>query len=333
MSNRPNKYGENLNHSQLIILHIVDDISTGAFRFDFLLALTVGFFWLKVLFLLRLTRTFGPLIKIIFAMVEQLMTFCVIWFVQIIFFACVAMMIFGEMKVYNNFIDSVILLLESSLGQWDMNMYDGLSLGKYVGVIFHCFFLLMNLVMLLNLIIAILSNVYDTYQPKSLALYYDGVIESIPMFKYNKEYGSLICGQPPFNALVFPFIWAYSYMDGTEKTRRYNQLLLNILYFPIAVALIGIFIAGNLAMLPFAYIWSILHKINIFFKDMQRSKLEMTLELLFFIIVGPVFLFISQFRDLFYFVQQLYTQKIDKLSSYKRPNMSIKGLMLLLNLT
>lgn len=68
------------------------------------------------------------------------------------------------------------------------------------------------------------------------------------------------------------------------------------------MALIGIFIAGNLVMLPFAYIWSILHKINIFFKDMQRSKQEMTLELLMFVIVGPVFLFISQFRDLFYFV-------------------------------
>lgn len=67
---RGNEYGEKLNEDQLMIMHIVNDINSGAFRFDFLLALTVGFFWLKVLFLLRLTRTFGPLIKIIFAMVE-----------------------------------------------------------------------------------------------------------------------------------------------------------------------------------------------------------------------------------------------------------------------
>lgn len=104
------------------------------------------------------------------------------------------MMIFGELKIYQSFFDSTIILLESALGQWDMSIYETLSIGKYVGVLYHLFFLLMNLVMLLNLIIAILSNVYNVYEPMSLALYYDGVIESIPMFKYSKEFGSLVCG-------------------------------------------------------------------------------------------------------------------------------------------
>jgi hypothetical protein len=53
---------------------------------------------------------------------------------------------------------------------------------------------MMNLVMLLNLIIAILSNVYTVYEPKSVALYYNGIIDAIPMYKYDKEFGSLVCG-------------------------------------------------------------------------------------------------------------------------------------------
>lgn len=59
----------------------------------------------------------------------------------------------------------------------------------------------------------------------------------------------------------------------------------------------------------------------------------MAIEISFFIILGPLFLAISQLRDVYYFMLQLYTSKIDKLSTYKRPNMNMKGLLLLHELT
>jgi hypothetical protein len=51
----------------------------GQFRMDILLAVIAGGFWLKVLNLLKLTKTFGPLIKIIFSMVKDISTLLILW--------------------------------------------------------------------------------------------------------------------------------------------------------------------------------------------------------------------------------------------------------------
>ena len=36
-------------------------------------------FWIKVFFLLKLTKTFGPMVKIILVMIKDIATFCIIW--------------------------------------------------------------------------------------------------------------------------------------------------------------------------------------------------------------------------------------------------------------
>jgi hypothetical protein len=290
---------------------------------DILLSFIVGFFWLKIFFLLRLTRTFGPMIKIIMAMVVEMITFICIWSLQLLFFACVGTLLFGELDAYKNFVDAFIMLLETSLGQWDLTIYDHLLLGKYIGIIFHVIVLMMNLVMLLNLIIAILANIYKVYEPKSLALYYGGIIASIPMYKYNKEFGALICGQPPFNAMIFPFVPGYFFMRCQENLIKYSQMLMHLLFAPIAFSCFVIFLVFNALLIPIAYLVSIMFKFNILFKDMQRSSLDVILEIIFFLIFGIPMLTISYFIDAFWFTRHLYLENNDKLSNYKRPQMDI----------
>jgi len=72
--------------------HFIQDIESGAFKFDILLASIIGFFWLKIFFLLRLTRTFGPMIKIIQAIIVDILIFTVIWGIQLLFFTCVGIL-------------------------------------------------------------------------------------------------------------------------------------------------------------------------------------------------------------------------------------------------
>lgn len=81
-------------------MKIVEDIQTDTFRFDILLAVVTGLFWLKIFFLLKLTRTFGPMIKIIMSMLKDLTTFAVIWSIQLFLFACVGVLLFGEVEVF-----------------------------------------------------------------------------------------------------------------------------------------------------------------------------------------------------------------------------------------
>jgi hypothetical protein len=65
------------------------------FQFDVLLSVIASAFWLRMIIMLKLTKTFGPLIRIIVQMLKELMIFLVLWTIQLFIFACVAELIFG----------------------------------------------------------------------------------------------------------------------------------------------------------------------------------------------------------------------------------------------
>ncbi len=113
---------------------------------------------------------------------------------------------FGELPEYYNLWDTFIMLLQSSLGDWNFKIYDDLSIGSNVGVLFHVIVILMNLVLLLNLVITILSDTYSKLSYQSRGLFYDGLVSAIPAYNYDKHYGALIITAPPFNLLVIPLI-------------------------------------------------------------------------------------------------------------------------------
>ena len=46
------------------------------------------------------------------------------------------------------------------MGQWDLTIYDNLKLGSTVGQVYHLLVIILNLILLLNLVIAILSETY-----------------------------------------------------------------------------------------------------------------------------------------------------------------------------
>ena len=47
--------------------------------------------------MLKLTKTFGPLIRIITVMLKELFIFLVLWVIQLFIFACVGILIFGSL--------------------------------------------------------------------------------------------------------------------------------------------------------------------------------------------------------------------------------------------
>lgn len=73
-------------------------------------------FWLKVLFFFRLTRTFGPMIKIIVEMIKEMLVFCVIWLALLLFLNCIATSLFGDLPEYSDFFGALIMLFEAALG-------------------------------------------------------------------------------------------------------------------------------------------------------------------------------------------------------------------------
>jgi len=211
------------------------------------------------------------------------------------------------------------MLFESALGNWDLSIYDGLSMGKIYGEIYHLVVLLMNLILLLNLIIAILSTTFSTLEPKSLALYYDGVIEAMPQYQYDKFYGALICSFPPVNLLICPFMFCFTYSKNEYFLRRLNRTLLHIVYFPVALIIYAIFLPLSTLLIPFAYLFSLFQKGRRLLIDKKTDKGKLLLDLVIYLFAGLPLLIVALFTDSFYFFKHLYALEPEKLSQYNQP--------------
>lgn len=64
---------------EIFMLNVIKNIDNQTFHFDFLLASIAGFFWFRLLLVLKLTKTFGPMIKIIIVMLKELGIFVMLW--------------------------------------------------------------------------------------------------------------------------------------------------------------------------------------------------------------------------------------------------------------
>ena len=106
-----------------------------------------------------------------------------------------------------------------------------------IGVVFQCFFLLVNTVLFLNFVVAILTSTFEYYDNKQLGLYYEVIVGIIPLMEYDEKYGSLVCAQPPLNLLMFPFQWIQLLNLRDEFLVWYNNLMCLLMYLPINLIL------------------------------------------------------------------------------------------------
>ena len=60
-----------------------------------MVAIASSCFWVRLIFMLMLTNTFGPLLTIIVNMFEDLMIFFVLFTIELTAFACVGLLCFG----------------------------------------------------------------------------------------------------------------------------------------------------------------------------------------------------------------------------------------------
>ena len=93
---------------------------------------------------------------------------------------------FGELFEYRDLPNTLILLLQASLGHWNFGIYDQLEIGSMYGIGFEIIVMIINTLLFLNLVIAILTETYVRFAKVQLGLYYDGVVDAITNLKYDK---------------------------------------------------------------------------------------------------------------------------------------------------
>lgn len=291
--------------------------------FTLLIALAAFNTWLKLLLRMRVTRTFGPMFKMLLNMAYDLVIFMFLWVVILLTFTCVSNLIFGDLPSFQNFFSSLQIFFEAALGSWDANVYRGndiygepLTELRIIGLVFNMIFLLINMVLLLNFVIAILSATFTKFEDKQLGLYYEVIVAMFPAMEYEERYGAVVCSQAPFNLLILPFQIITFIPMSEESLKLFNLFLCHVLYLPIGVVVTICFAIMDLAIMPWAYIghtFTLIKTITDSDETMDElsEKVRRVFTIIKFIMLGPIILPLSIILDMMKFWWNLYTKPHD----------------------
>ena len=269
-----------------------------------LLATAAFCFWVRLILMLQLTSTFGPLITIMAQMFKDLTIFFVLFSIELIAFSCIGLLSFGGLPEYRDVTATLIMMLETSMGAWDLTIYDSVTPPekRMLGKVFHLFVMCVNMLLLLNLIIAIMTDTYAYYNSFRRGLFSKNIIEAVPSYRNDKRYGALISAFPPFNLASMFFLPIMLCMKDKVKLKTINLAICKVIYFPILLVSSLYFFIASLVLTPFAYFKMIIFKYKLY----KGSCEELCKKCGLYILIGLPMLLIGCFTDLYWFVCHSY---------------------------
>mmetsp|Transcript_10470 Transcript_10470/g.14477 ORF Transcript_10470/g.14477 Transcript_10470/m.14477 type:complete len:243 (+) Transcript_10470:2307-3035(+) len=242
--------------------------------------------------MMELTQAYGPTMAIIYLMAEKMAAFFFIWIMELIVFICIGMLLFQDIEFYQRFDDAFFNTFFYSMGGFSSAPYEDTSIGEIVGLTYLTIFLIVNLLMMLNFVIAILSEVFSNYTSRTTGLYLKGIIKARPFYEFDDTYGFIVCNPFPFNIInimFLPYFYCVKKSGASQETLQLlNYRLCKISFVPMAICFIAIFICVDIILIPIAYFFGMLTKINVLVNDKADRKYKVA-DLVVWILIGPVF--------------------------------------------
>ena len=206
------------------------------------------------------------------------------------------------------------------MGDWDMTVFlneDGAKGTNYdLGQWFLIIFLILNLVLMINLVIAILSSTYVDLSRVSNGLYCDTLVKVFPIFDWDHLYGSLVVAHTPMQVLYPIVIALLNLCPNDYVVWLLNETFANIFFLPVGLIVTAFFTFLNTLLMPVAY-FSHIYTLssNIRGKENGTQKVKRSIICCRFAIFGLIWMLLSLIIDTIVFFYNLYTEpkkKIDQ---------------------
>ena len=275
-----------------------------------ILSINDVFVWLRVTGIFLTFKDVGPLIRMVYLLSITSAVYLVVF---ALFVACstaiYTAIFYSASDQYAQFsvtVTTIFGMFINNLNAFDFDYY------KYFGAFATLLFVTLSGLMLINLLIAMLSNVYSSFSNEVDAAHRSVLIGIFRRYKWNRNYGYLMFLTTPLNILNFLFLPFHIFCKKSFNDIACRTYFL-LCYLPI-IMLIQFFYL--IFLLPLSYLKGIVYmfyhqyytKNNLFIKVYGIFK---------WVIAGLPFLLFVVFRD---FMLELKTvfKKIDVVSIEKK---------------
>ena len=267
--------------------------------------------------------SFNWIETVLILMIWEIIIFMILFIIVLIIYSSIGTLLFYTVASYQDFWTTFITLFSAALGNFDFTVLTSQPKGQLIGDLYLISFLILTAILFLNLLVAILTKVYQNFESKKFVLYISEILKLRSLLGYDKKASGLISIPPPLNLL--PLIMSPLYFTRLNQAKL-NTLVLHVCYIPVLLITTLIFIVFNLFILPFAFFKGIAVKVQFLFY--RKSKIKMNkriLSLLVFILFGILILLLNLCVDMVYFFKHMYQNELNCISK------KIKTKQILLN--
>lgn len=262
--------------------------------------------WIKFYVYLKLTQTFGYVIKIIEIMIYELINFFLIFALIVLAFALICYDLLDASNWrFGSFEMSIRTLLEITYGQV---FFSGFSDNITLETVLITIFSVIGMVIMLNLLVAILSNTYSTINLRSSLENANILYENYLNRRPEKHYSSLICYPPPLNVIMILFSPFIIFL----KSERLNKFLSLCCYSIFFIIYLGFYIICSLLItIPICWIKYIL---SIYVNVVHRTKNYKCYVLFILWMLGGYFylVYVMLKNDLIVFIKSCFFTSLNK---------------------
>ena len=166
------------------------------------------------------------------------------------------------------FEDSLKYFFLASFGSFNVEIFNDTYMPDepnlaWIGIIFVFSFIFLNLLILVNVVIAMMADTYGLMTSLRLGIYSHSVLRAAPAYAQDKHYGALAFLPAPFAVISFLTIPYYLCVRDKKRLETFTRRFNIGLYFFFNLIMSVIFIAVNLLLVPFAYLKTCWHKIKL----------------------------------------------------------------------
>ena len=280
-------------------------------------SLMLSMSWMKFIIKLMATNNYGPFVRIIFGIFWHVFAFFMIVICITFLFAQIFCLFFQHTnKDFDLFYDSFLALFNTAYGQVYFRFTE---LDIFGEILMICFSTLSNII-LFNLIVAIVNNLFNNLEEQADAENRAVLVLTHERIKWDERYGLLIFLPSPLNIFSLFFIpWLFLVKDNNKV--KANQIFSKICFFSIAVVTYFYLILVGIICFPFSLAKSLFHSVYdtyVFFPGNKCRKITII------IITQPFTLFKYLAEDSYFYWTLVFKEPNENEQKKQEELMSLK---------
>lgn len=192
-----------------------------------------------------------------------MVTYAIFYFSILFLFSVIGVVLFNDLEEFRALHTVLFTMFKATIQEYDADKMKEAKVGAFIGYVYYISFLVLNIILIINLIVARLAHSYKQYNKDRDILKLLATLSVREVSEADDKYSAVVSAPFPLNMLNFTL----GSIVISTKSPAANIALLNLYYLPISVICFVIFALYQVIILPFCYLKMIGHKFALMIKS------------------------------------------------------------------